>query len=209
MKNTKFVTTLPNNLVSIIIGITLGDASIYRSSLTSNSRIEMSFGTNYEQFAQSIGNSFREYMSNPVKAIEIKGKNKVYINYRLKTISTPLFNVFHDMFYLYNTNTSKWTKIVPEDISNFMNPIVLAYLIMTDGNFDSGRNRVRIYTNGFTKEDVDLLATAIKEKLGIYVGVLHDRKGQYILTIGAKQLSLLRELCSPHFEKSMLYRIGM
>lgn len=107
MKNTKFVTTLPNNLVSIIIGLTLGDASIYRSSLTSNSRIEMSFGTNYEQFAQSIGNSFREYMSNPVKAIEIKGKNKVYINYRLKTISTPLFNVFHDMFYLYNTNTSK------------------------------------------------------------------------------------------------------
>jgi len=24
-----------------------------------------------------------------------------------------------------------------------MNPIVLAYLIMTDGNFDKGRNRVR------------------------------------------------------------------
>lgn len=90
-----------------------------------------------------------------------------------------------------------------------MNPIVLSYLIMSDGNFDVGRNRVRIYTNSFTKTEVELLASAIKEKVGIYVGVLHDRKDQYILTIGAKQLSLLREKCQPHFEQSMLYRLGI
>ena len=90
-----------------------------------------------------------------------------------------------------------------------MDPIVLAYLIMTDGNFDKGRNRVRIYTNSFKKEEVENLALAINNKLGIYAGVLHDRKDQWIITIGAKNLSLLRETVSPYFHNSMLYRIGI
>ena len=90
-----------------------------------------------------------------------------------------------------------------------MNPIVLAYLIMTDGNFDKGRNRVRIYTNSYTKVEVESLAKAINNNLGIYTGVLHDRNNQWILTIGAKQLDLLRNTVSSHFHKSMLYRIGL
>lgn len=90
-----------------------------------------------------------------------------------------------------------------------MDPIVLSYLIMSDGNFDAGRNRVRIYTNSFTKTEVEILASAINDRIGIYTGVLHDRKDQYILTIGARQLSLLREKCQTHFEQSMLYRIGL
>ena len=54
------------------------------------------------------------------------------------------------MFYKLDNNSGKFKKIVPENIHDLMNPIVLAYLIMGDGNFDKGRNRVRIYTNSFT-----------------------------------------------------------
>jgi LAGLIDADG DNA endonuclease family len=59
-----------------------------------------------------------------------------------------------------------------------MNSTVLAYLIMSDGNFDKSRNRVRIYTNSYTKKKVELIAKAINLNLNIYVGVLHDRKNQ-------------------------------
>jgi LAGLIDADG DNA endonuclease family len=100
-------------------------------------------------------------------------------------------------------------KIVPTNIIYLVNPIVLAYLIMTDGNFDKSRNRIRIYTNSLKKYEVQNLALAINNKLGIYTGVLHDRKDQWILTIGAKNLELLRNTVSPHFHSSMLYRIGM
>jgi len=55
-----------------------------------------------------------------------------------------------------------------------MNPIVLAYLIMTDGNFNKGKNSVRIYTNSFKKEEVENLALAINNQLNIYTGVLYD-----------------------------------
>ena len=197
------------NLNSILIGIMLGDGSLYRSSPTSNVRFEISLGQNYKEFAFEIGELFRDYMSNPVKALKVKGKTKSYINYRFKTKSLPIFVQYYNMFYQFNKDLNKYVKIVPKNISELMNPIVLAYLIMTDGNFDKGRNRVRIYTNSFSKEEVESLALAINNKLGIYTGVLHDRNNQWILTIGAKYLDLLRKTVSKYFHNSMLYRIGL
>ena len=169
---------LPENLHSILIGLMLGDAGIYKSSKTSNSRLEMSFGTNYKQFAEYIENLFKEYIKNSIKEVEVKGVNKVYLNFRLKTMTLPLFNFYHDMFYILNTDTNKYVKIVPNDIFNFMNPTVLAFLIMSDGNYDKLRKRVRIYTNSYSKQDVEKLGKSINENLGIYVGILHDRKNQ-------------------------------
>lgn len=90
-----------------------------------------------------------------------------------------------------------------------MNWEVLAYLIMSDGNFDKGRNRIRIYTNSFHKDEVLILANATNNKLGIYSAVLHDRKDQYIITIGSNQFSTLRENILPFMHTSMYYRIGM
>ena len=156
----------------------LSDGSLYRSSKTSNCRFEMSFGTKYKQFAENISSLFKEYTKNPVKEIQIKGINKVYCNYRFKTMTMPIFNYYYEIFSAYNTVSNKYIKIVPNDILNFMNAIVLAYLIMGDGNYDSSRKRVRIYTNSYSKQDVEKLQKAINDKLGIYVGILHDRKDQ-------------------------------
>lgn len=193
---------------SVLIGLMLGDGSIYRSSPSGNSRLEFSFGTKYQPFAESIALIFKDYISNSLKEIKIKGKNKEYINYRLKTASLPLFNKYYDLFYRLNEN-GKFVKIVPLNIKGEMNAIVLAYMIMTDGNFQENRKRVRIYTNSYKKAEVEMLAEAIQAKLNIYVGVLHDRNDQWILTIGARQLELLRNLTSQYFEPSMLYRLGV
>ena len=200
--------TLTNELKSIFIGLLLGDGSLYRSSPTSNVRLEVSFGHKSGPWALHLGAIFEAYMSNPVKTLTIKGKSQIYTNYRLKTKSLPVFLPFFDMFYKWDTNLNKNIKIVPIDIIEYMDPIVLAYLIMGDGNWDKGRNRVRIYTNSFTKEEVTSLSIAINSKLNIYTGVLHDRKDQWILTIGAKNLELLRDTVSNHFHASMFYRIG-
>jgi hypothetical protein len=209
MKNTQILlnkeTSLPLN--SVLIGIMLGDGGIYRTSSTSNSRFEMSFGQHSQQFAEKIGDLFKDYMSNPVKSVKLEVRNKIYINYRLKTSTLPIFNQYHEMFYTLNPEKGKYVKKVPKNILEFMDPIVLAYLLMSDGNFDKNRNRVRIYSNSFTKEDVQMLADAINAKLNIYVGVLHDH--QWILTIGPKQLDLLRQTVSSHFDPSMLYRLGL
>ena len=161
--------SLPINLQSVFIGIMLGDGSLYRSSPTSNVRFEMSFGQKYEAFALHLGELFKDYMLNPVKSLEVKGLNKNYTNYRLKTRSLPLFVPYYNMFYIFNQDLNKHVKIIPQNIIELLDPVVLAYLIQTDGNFDKGRNRVRIYTNSYQKEDVQNLAIAINKKMGIYL----------------------------------------
>lgn len=179
-KNIQNLEFLPNKLNSILIGIMLGDGSISRTSNTSNCRFEMSFGFKYKDFAESIGALFKEFIKTPVKTIEIKSKckTKTYTNFRLKTVSLPVFNYYFDMFYIFNIEKNKYVKIIPLNISELLDPVVLAYFIMTDGNFDKSRNRVRIYTNSYKLADVVKLALAINERLGIYAGVLHDRKNQ-------------------------------
>jgi hypothetical protein len=67
-KNSLIQLQLPLKLISIFIGIMLGDGSLYRSSPTSNVRFEMSFGQKYELFALYLGELFKDYMNNPVKA---------------------------------------------------------------------------------------------------------------------------------------------
>ena len=42
--NKNFKTLTPDSLISVLIGILLGDGGIYRTSSTSNCRFEMSFG---------------------------------------------------------------------------------------------------------------------------------------------------------------------
>jgi LAGLIDADG DNA endonuclease family len=103
---------LPMVLKSVFIGIMLGDGSLHRSSPTSNVRFEFSFGQKYELFALYLGDLFKEFMSNPVKTLEIKGKTKTYSNYRLKTKSLPLFVPYYNMFYSYNEDLNKYIKIV-------------------------------------------------------------------------------------------------
>ena len=90
---------LSNKLNSILIGIMLGDGSLYKSSPTSNSRLEMSFGENYYLYAKHIESLFNEYITTPLKLIQIKGKTKTYYNYRLKTRSLFLFKEYFDLFY--------------------------------------------------------------------------------------------------------------
>jgi LAGLIDADG DNA endonuclease family protein len=207
--NNDNLNVLPSGLHSIFIGIMLSDGGLYKSSPSANVRFEMSFGEKYKELALHVGDLFKGYMSNPVKALEVKGETKNYTNYRLKTRTLPIFNSYHDMFYKFNLEIKKYIKIVPVNIINLMDPIVLAYLIQGDGNYDKGRNRIRIYTNSYIKSEVENLALAINKTLNIYTAVLQDRKDQWIITIGAKNLDLLRQIVKPHFHPSMLYRLGL
>lgn len=134
------------------------------------------------------------------------------MNYRLKTKTLPVFNVDRDIFYTSDGKT--YRKIVPLSIMKEICPIVLAHLIIGDGNFSKSDIRTRIYTNHFSFEECTLLASAITNNCNIQCEVLFDRvsKGgnkQYILTIGKMQLHKLQVLVRPYMHESMLYKIGL
>lgn len=45
---------ITKDLNSVLIGLILGDAGVYKTSSTSNARIELSFGQKYKSFAEHL-----------------------------------------------------------------------------------------------------------------------------------------------------------
>jgi len=84
---------------------------------------------------------------------------------RFKTPLLPVFVYYYELFYVFDGKNN--VKIIPQNIENLITPVVLAHLIAGDGNLKKGDNIIRIYTNSFTKSDVEKLAQAITNKLGI------------------------------------------
>jgi LAGLIDADG DNA endonuclease family len=80
---------------------------------------------------------------------------------------------------------------------------------MGDGNLKPKDKIIRIYTNSFSKKDVERLGNAITNKLGIKIKVVSDRNDQYILTISRNQLDTVKSLILPYMHESMLYKLDL
>lgn len=214
---------LPQPLHDILIGYMLGDGGIYYASKKSKiPRFEFSIGGKYKDFALHISTLFNPWAKNGLKTVMVKSKVEnlgwknggddqlLFLSYRFKTQSLPVFIYYRNLFY-NDINV----KIVPKQIESIMSPLVLAYLIMSDGNYDQTAKRVRIYTNSFTLKEVELLAIAMITKLSLKVEVIFDRisktkaENQYILVIKTNQLKELQSLVEVHMLPSMKYRIGI
>lgn len=203
---------LPQYLHEVLIGYVLGDGGIfYAGKPNSSPRFEFSIGQARLAFAQPIADLFRVYASNTLKTVQVQAVKggALLTSYRFKTRSLPVFTYYRELFYKVNLDTGRSIKIVPKNILELLTPVSLAYLIMSDGNYDTQRNRVRIYTNSFTKPDVETLAKAILDKFGIYTAVMVDKPNQFIMTIGANELPKLQALISEHMHPTMKYRIGL
>ena len=142
------------------------------------------FWKKHSEYLRFLYSLFKPYINS--EPVDIKVYNKKTDSYnnviRFKTISIPQLIHYMELFY-------KGKKVVPSNIEGLMTPAVLAHLIMGDGNLKLPDKIFRIYTNSFTKEEVESLALAIKNRLGIETKAVHDRNGQYMITISKSELS--------------------
>lgn len=189
----------------ILIGQLLGDCCATKSSSTSNTRLEWSFGAPYMLYASWVYSLISVFCNTPVRIL-VSGQ------YRLKTVSLSVFNELHEIFYI-SSAPGVFTKIVPTAIMELITPIVLAHLLIGDGSYSRNEGCVFIYTNAFSHSDCVRLAESITA-LGVKTTVRVDRTGkdgckQYKLAIGKTQISKLQSLVTDHMHASMLYRIGI
>lgn len=201
---------LPFYLESVLIGLMLSDGFLERSSPTSTVRLSVNFSIKHAPYLMHLFVLFEPYIETGPDVIStFNSKTKTYnIIIKFKTVSLPLFMFYHKLFYKSNPE-EKYVKFIPQNIEQYINPVVLAHLIMGDGNLKSKDDIIRIYTNSFTKEEVELLALAISKKLRILTKVVHDRKDQYIIVISKDQLIKVRELLIPYMHPSMYYKLGL
>jgi len=190
----------------------LGDGHIKQTKGTNeNPLYTQTFGQNSELFAKYVFDTYKEFCT-PKGFYSYKvqsGKNSpFYQRYIVRTRSLSIFTEFFNIYYIINSE-GKRIKILPLEIEFMLTPIVLANLIMSDGNFHKQHHIIRICTNNYTKQEVQLLSTAIYNKYGIESRIEHVRNEQYILVIRKTQISILQNLVKAHIIPSMQYRIGL
>ena len=121
--------------------------------------------------------------------------------YRFNTYAYTSWIDIYKLFY-----NSRKKKVIPNNIENLLTPLTLAIWIMDDGTFKySG---VRIATNCFKKQEVELLVRALDSKFNIK-STLHKNNNNYQLYIKKESMFLLKKLVVPHMIPSMFYKLGL
>nr|YP_009568449.1 hypothetical protein [Drechslerella brochopaga]QBL02530.1 hypothetical protein [Drechslerella brochopaga] len=106
------------------------------------------------------------------------------------------------MFY------KKGKKVISPNIKKYITPLALAIFIMDDGGW--AKPGVRIATNNFKLEEVQLLAEILKRKYNLDCTVQKIATvGQYSLYIKGLAVPALQKLILPHFHTSMYYKLGL
>lgn len=113
---------------------------------------------------------------------------------------------YHNIFYKLIDN--KYKKIIPLNIIDFLTPVSLAFFIMGDGNYNTVKKVIRLYTNSYTKLEVEYLSKALNEKLGIR-NRIEKEKLNYIIVIPTSQVPIVQALVKEHMYPSFYYRIGL
>lgn len=103
--------TLPSYLNEALIGLILGDGHLSKSSPTSNTRLECSFKGDCLSYSLYIYALFVYYIKSKPNLLKTKLNTskgeKFYDSIRLKTLSLPVFNSYHDLFYYRDCDKNK------------------------------------------------------------------------------------------------------
>lgn len=207
----RLMSRLPKYLEQVAIGLLLSDGSIERPTQTGGARMSVMLGFDTLPYLFHLYVLFEPYIEKGPSFSDVNNKKtgKVYQTVRIRTGMMPIFVYYHNMFYRYNEEMKRYVKIIPYNIYDLMTRVVLAQMIKGDGNLQNGANIIRIYTNSFTKLEVENLASIITSKLGIDTKAVHDRNGQYMLKISKSQLDKVRKLVGPYMYPSMQYKLGV
>lgn len=195
----------PHNedVISVIVGSLLGDGHAERLQ---NGGVRMRFRQQAKHKVYIFWlHSFlyeRGYCTKNLPILfEQKYGDKTYQAYRFGTLGFSSFMCIYKLFY-----TNKKVKVIPKNISELLTPLALAIWVMDDGTWKNPG--VRIATNCFTKEDVELLSLALDSKFNLKSS-LHKNNNNYQLYIKQESIPLLRKLILRYMVPSMLYKLGL
>ena len=195
----------PHNeeIISVLVGALLGDG--YAERLPSGGvRFRFRQSVKHKEYIFWLCDFFnkRGYCTNntPVK-FKQKLIDTYHEGYRFNTYAYTSWIDIYKLFY-----NSRKKKVIPNNIENLLTPLTLAIWIMDDGTFKySG---VRIATNCFKKQEVELLVRALDSKFNIK-STLHKNNNNYQLYIKKESMFLLKKLVVPHMIPSMFYKLGL
>ena len=204
-KEEKSQFTLSVELKQILVGLIIGDLFIQKQTLNRNPILFFEQGLVHSDYLFHLYELFNSYCSSAPKTnnrLPDRRTGKIYSSIYFRTYSLPCFNELYHLFYTAEG------KRVPANIGELLTPLSLAYWLCDDGSFCKTSRRVTLNTQGFTLEEVNLLAKTLDDKWSLKYAVYKNRNG-FVIRIPKKSLPVLQALLKDILPTMMRYKIGL
>jgi len=208
LSSNKLIGPHDKDIISTIIGSTLGDTHLEKRKRGVGTRIKFEQANKNVEYLLWFHDYFssRGYCSSskPELKERITAEGTKYYLYRVNSYTFHSFNWIHEMFYKLVDN--KYVKIVPLNIEKYLTPLALAIWFMDDGSY--GEKGMRLATYCFTFEEVKFLCTVLKNKYNIRAeGAKSGNSKGYFLYINPRSVKLFSNIVRPHLHPSLLYKL--
>ena len=188
--------TLSEDGLQAILGIYLGDGSIEKTG-----RLKIIHSIKQDDYLKHISEKVNVNINYRQSTSGIsKGFNYGIIGISLKTFSPELLSL------------TNGTRIITEKLLNRLSDVGLAYWYMDDGSISKDKRypdyyRARLHTDGFTKEEIELIQNYFLKK-GIKTNAyLNSWKRGYVIHFDRETQDLFYEMIAPYIIESMQYKL--
>lgn len=208
---------LTEEQIQIIIGTTLGDASLTKSRYDKptacirfcHSIIQKEYAWYKYKFLKSISKK------EPIERTSwIKSRQKYYTKIDYSSVYSKELYDLHLLFY-----SKLGKKFIPQNIEQFLTPLSLSIWYMDDGSIETIRdkrngkihhirNQINLHTNGFTKGDCLVLLKAIENIFDLKFRLKRVEKGRHYILIcrNRKHIEKFFSIIKPHMHPTMFYK---
>ena len=177
----------------ILIGLLLGDGCLERTKNSTGARLKVSQCLEQKELVWWLYQNFSFLIGTPPKQY----RNEL----RFNTLTHGCFKYFFDMFY------PSGKKIVPDKIKNMLTPTAFAVWFMGDGSVKSKQCKGRILnTQCFSKQDIERLISALKEKFNLNSSIRTQKDGLQIY-ISARSATILHALLKDKILPYFYYKL--
>lgn len=192
----------------LLIGTLLGDGSLQTQSNGNTWRYRAIHKLVHKPYIYHKYEILKEFCQTPPKLSVVTDSrtNKEYSRYTFQTVNADDFRFYGNLFYKQQSDNS-FKKVVPADIANYLTPLALAFWYMDDGalKWKGKSNAVRICTDSFSTNEINLLKTALEKNFSLKVSIQKKDDIQR-LCILEESYSKLKELIAPHLLPYMYYK---
>lgn len=192
--------------LNAVMGSLLGDACLRRPSNVA-APIRWNHSARQRDYVNAKYQLLREFATQPPFEAPNPGYGDTWCVLTLKSLG--VFLSLHRM--LYPNGHGNGMVLTKEYLDQIDHPIALAWWYLDDGSRQSGANVAVFHTEGYTKEEVELLQSWLTEKWEIESRILEvahsvSKKKYWIISLTKNGFLRLSELVSLYTPDAMRYK---
>ena len=192
---------------SLIIGSLLGDGTMRTGKGAVNANFKVEQGLRQKEYTFWKYRILEDWVyTEPKLSVRYDQEGRAYPkSWWFRTIRHPLLAEIYHRFYTqdgYRTGR----KIVPKDIIDDLNALVLAVWIMDDGSYAKGS--IDISTYSFQLPEIRLLQGVLEKNFSARMRYYKDRDKGYRMYCNKSETQRIVSTIYPYIVPSMMYKIG-